>query len=72
MGLAFFAGKLKTGLFYGSRLDSGLEAMMVRKKAWASPEDRDRCLAIGFNDYLSKPFTPKQFARAVKTPVPNS
>ncbi len=34
--------------------------------ALASPGDRDRCLASGCDNYIPKPFTPRELAGAVK------
>ncbi len=35
----------------------------------ALPRDRERCLAVGCNNYISKPFTPREFQAAVKSLV---
>lgn len=34
--------------------------------AFAMPEDKDRCLAVGMSDYLSKPFTLKQINESLR------
>ena len=33
--------------------------------------DRDRCLAVGMNDYLSKPISREALLRGVKRRLPN-
>lgn len=43
---------------------------MIAVTAFSMPGDRDRALAIGFNEHISKPISPAQFAEQVEALLP--
>ena len=49
---------------------SGRRIPIVALTAHAAKEDRDRCLAAGMDDYLSKPIAPDALARMLKKWLP--
>jgi PAS domain S-box-containing protein len=47
------------------------EIIIIALTAHAMKEDRDRCLAAGMNDYLSKPLTPQSLVKMLDKWLPN-
>ncbi|MBI2986471.1 MAG: response regulator [Deltaproteobacteria bacterium] len=45
-------------------------AVIVAATAMALPDDRERCLAGGFDAYLSKPFTVRELGKLLQTIFP--
>ena len=43
------------------------DAMLVAATAMALPDDRERCLAGGFDGYLAKPFTVRELGSLLET-----
>ena len=57
---------------YQEALDPPLRVPIVALTANAMVGDRDRCLAVGMDDYLSKPFTLQQLEAVIKRWLPAS
>lgn len=47
------------------------DAQIVAVTAMALPDDRERCLASGFDGYLSKPFTMREFGKLLQSILPS-
>jgi len=47
------------------------DSRIVAATAMALPDDRERCLASGFDAYLSKPFTMRELGKLLQTIFPN-
>jgi len=43
---------------------------MIAVTAFSMPGDRDKALAIGFNEHISKPISPSQFVQQVEALLP--
>ncbi|WP_157794112.1 PAS domain-containing hybrid sensor histidine kinase/response regulator [Paenibacillus donghaensis] len=48
------------------QLPSGQQPMIVAVTAYARPEDRERCEAVGMNDFISKPYVSAEIERILK------
>lgn len=46
--------------------EAGIETPIVAVTAHAMPEDNDRCLAVGMNDYLAKPLAPDALQKVIQ------
>lgn len=45
---------------------SGREVPILAMTAFSLPEDQEKCLEQGMNDYISKPFTKERFRDKVR------
>ncbi|MNH33087.1 Signal transduction histidine-protein kinase BarA [compost metagenome] len=45
---------------------TGSRPYMVAVTAYARPEDRERCLAVGMEDFISKPFLASDIERILQ------
>ena len=70
-----FDGLEATAHIRSTEVGTGRHVPIIALTAHAMPEDRARCLAIGMDEYLVKPFHPKDLhatiERLMAVPVPD-
>lgn len=50
----------------------GVQTPIIAVTAHALPDDRDRCLGCGMNEFLSKPITRENLQRVLQNQVPGT
>lgn len=63
-------GLLATKIIRKRELSTGSHVPIVAMTAHAMREDRDRCIAVGMDDYLSKPVDPKTLREMINKWLP--